>query len=167
MSKDEEKQKAIEAHAAEDLATAKAAAEARRLSATKVAAQPVVAPKATPAPAPSKKIAMSIPEIPPFNPAKRKPPTLNVPETANKDIPLAATGGEGEAASSTASAAQPAATAASPAATPQGEDTAQTPAKPGPATKLNPKAGAFVFKPSAAAFKPVGTPPDLCWRALA
>jgi hypothetical protein len=73
---------------------------------------------------------MSIPEIPPFNPAKRKPPPVVVAETAGQSIPMA--------------------TSPTPS---QG-----TEASAGAAAKLNPKASTFVFKPNptAAAFKPVG-----------
>ncbi|WWD18928.1 hypothetical protein CI109_103384 [Kwoniella shandongensis] len=132
LAKDATKQKDIEAKATSALeeartrkaqvpapaqpAPAKAAAPA---DAAKAEASKVVAPK---------KIVMKIPEIPPFNPTKRKAPVLPVPETAGQNIPLAAS--PTPSITSHASGSQ--------------------------AAKLNPSANAFVFKPNpgAAVFKP-------------
>lgn len=123
LSKDEDKQKAIEEQAAKSLATAKAAAGARRTSKDSGSANKDVTPK----PAPPKKIVMKIAEIPPFNPANRKPAPLAVPPTAQKDVPLAAS--------------------------PSPSITSQT-SQPLGAAKLNVKASAFVPNPNATAFKP-------------
>ena len=79
LSKDEEKQKAIEAKAAAAIEDAK-----------RKAAEPSV--KSSP-PGP-KKIPMKIPEIPPWKPKAAgttpQPPTIAVPESARHDIPQAA-----------------------------------------------------------------------------
>lgn len=75
LSKDEEKQKAIAAKAAQ------AVEDAKR--------KPETVAKSAP-PAASRKISMKIPEIPPFKPKVTPPaPTIAVPESATKDIPLA------------------------------------------------------------------------------
>jgi len=118
LSKDEEKQKAIEAKAAV------AAEDAKRRASEAAVKSPT--PNA-------KKIAMKIPEIPPWKPKATPPtpqaPSIVVPESATRDIPQAV----------------------SP--TPSGTSQASQSL----AAKLNPKASSFVFKPnpSAAAFKPV------------
>lgn len=127
LSKDEAKQKDIEAKATSALQAAKE----RKSSIAKdsPAKTPAIlssvktdAPKA----APPKKIVMKIPEIPPFNPAKRKAPAVPVPVSATKDIKVitSPTPSNGSLASQ--------------------------------ATKLNPTASTFVFKPraDAAPFKP-------------
>lgn len=138
LSKDEDKQKAIEAKAQSSLHSAKADAEAKKVAggdtkptaATTAAKSPEPTSAATPKGA-SKKIVMNIPAIPPFNPTKRKPstsgtaPAIPITESAKQDIPVAA----------------------SPAPSAAGSQNAET-------AKLNPKASAFVFKPTAAAFKP-------------
>ncbi|WVF72647.1 hypothetical protein IAT40_007465 [Kwoniella sp. CBS 6097] len=146
LSKDELKQKDIEAKAASALesareAQAKKAEELRspaKVSAPMESAKTDV-PKvssgggaAGAAGAPRKPF-MKIPEIPPFNPTKRKSlaPTIPVPETASQNIPIIATSPT-PSNNSLASASQQA--------------------------KLNPKANTFVFKPNpgAAVFKPGG-----------
>lgn len=123
LAKDEEKQKAIEEQAAKALATAKAAAEARKTSKDSGLSNKELTPKS----APPKKIVMKIAEIPPFNPAKRKPAPLAVPPTAQKDVPRATS--------------------------PTPSITSQTSQAVG-AAKLNVKANAFVPNPNATAFKP-------------
>lgn len=127
LSKDEAKQKDIEAKATNALQAAKE----RKLSIAKdsPAKSPVILNSVksdAPKPAPPKKIVMKIPEIPPFNPAKRKAPAVPVPESATQDIKLITS----PAPSNGSLASQ--------------------------ATKLNPTASTFVFKPraDAAPFKP-------------
>ncbi|AAW43699.1 hypothetical protein CNBE4880 [Cryptococcus deneoformans B-3501A] len=127
LSKDEAKQKDIEAKATSALQAAKE----RKSSIAKDS--PAKSPATlnsvksdAPKPAPPKKIVMKIPEIPPFNPAKRKAPAVPVPESATQDIKLITS----PAPSNGSLASQ--------------------------ATKLNPTASTFVFKPraDAAPFKP-------------
>lgn len=125
LAKDEEKQKAIEQKAANALESSKA----RKAEATKSHATDI--PKIeTPKASGGKMMFMKIPEIPPFNPTKRKPEAIEVPATASQNIPLA--GSPTPSAASQASGSQTAA-------------------------KLNPTANVFVFKPnpSATAFQPV------------
>ncbi|KAK4687949.1 hypothetical protein P7C73_g2160, partial [Tremellales sp. Uapishka_1] len=128
LSKDSEKQKVIEAKALESSKLAKSP-----IPATPRAAQPIPsssdAVKTNAAPFP-KKIPMKIQEIPAFGTSKKPseaPPSIPVPETASQNIPLGAT---------------------SP--TPSISSVTSTAAK----LNLNPKASAFVFKPTATAFKP-------------
>lgn len=88
LSKDEAKQKEIEAKAAQTVLEGQRANEARKLASPKVgtsfAATPVKSPSS------SKKLAMKIQEIPTFDALKKKkPPTLPVPETAGQNIALA------------------------------------------------------------------------------
>ncbi|EIW67356.1 hypothetical protein TREMEDRAFT_64607 [Tremella mesenterica DSM 1558] len=116
LAKDEEKQKAIEAQAAKSLANAKAVAEARRTSKDMSKEVKAGLPK---------KIIMRIPEIPPFNPVNRKPPSVPVTESARKDVPQVT----------------------SPAPT----DVSQTSAA---VAKLNVRASAFIPNPHASTFKP-------------
>ena len=116
LAKDAEKQKAIEEKAALALEDAKRKPEA-------------AAAKASPSTSQPKKIAMKIPEIPPFKPkVSPNPPTIPVPESASKDIPQA--------------------TSPTPSAASHASGNLQA--------KLNPNASSFVFKPNpaAAAFKP-------------
>lgn len=89
LAKDEAKQKEIEAKA-QDLA--KVAVEAKKApEGTKPPSSSKYAPEqaAKSRPPASKKIAMSIREIPPFNPAAQKPSALPIPETAGQNIPQA------------------------------------------------------------------------------
>lgn len=140
LSKDEDKQKAIEAKAAVNLEKAKAA---KTQSPAALKSPPAAPASATPT---SKKIAMKIPEIPPFKPRQSlaahpvpPPPVITVPEGAERDIPMptSPTPSAGSHASANALA------------------------------KLNPKASAFVFKPTAAAFKPVRKMPSFaCQETL-
>ncbi|OCF38691.1 hypothetical protein I317_07518 [Kwoniella heveanensis CBS 569] len=137
LSKDELKQKDIEAKAASALESAREA-QARKAEGVRSPAKasaPMEAaktdvPKVSAAP---KKPFMKIPEIPPFNPSKRKSlaPSIPVPETAPQNIPVIA---------------------ASP--TPSNNSLASASQQ----AKLNPKANTFVFKPNpgAAVFKPGG-----------
>ncbi|WWC93688.1 hypothetical protein V866_000524 [Kwoniella sp. B9012] len=144
LAKDETKQKDIEAKAATQLEKAredrKSQAGANVKSPVKTSAPMEVAKTDQPKTLPPKKPFMKIPEIPPFNPAKRKSivpsanansspaaaPTVPIAETAGQNIPVQAT---------------------SP--TPSMASLAS-----GSQAKLNPKANTFVFKPSAAVFKP-------------
>jgi hypothetical protein len=129
LSKDEQKQKEIEAKAEKSLH------EAQDRKKSPVAPAPRAAgPAAVPAPEPKtataaqfpKKIPMKIPEIPPFR--KKVPPAVPVPDTAAQNITFV-TSPTLSNASANSGAAQ---------------------------AKLNPNASAFVFKPnpSAAAFQP-------------
>ncbi|WVN90147.1 uncharacterized protein L203_105383 [Cryptococcus depauperatus CBS 7841] len=142
LAKDEQRQKDIEARAASAFERAKQDKEHKaslvKESPTRSTAGLNSAVSEAPKPAPTKgKITMKIPEIPPFNPNKRKPPHLPVAETAGHDIKLASV-------------------------------TSPTPSNGSLAsTKLNPNAGAFVFKPrpDAVPFKPSQTSsPALSYR---
>nr|XP_019044509.1 hypothetical protein I302_06421 [Kwoniella bestiolae CBS 10118]OCF23439.1 hypothetical protein I302_06421 [Kwoniella bestiolae CBS 10118] len=144
LAKDESKQKDIEAKAATQLEKARedrktqAATDAK--SPVKTSAPMAIAKTEQPKALPPKKPFMKIPEIPPFNPTKRKSivptsnanangspaPAVPIAETAGQNIPVQAT---------------------SP--TPSMASLAS-----GSQAKLNPKANTFVFKPSAAVFKP-------------
>ncbi|WRT68242.1 uncharacterized protein IL334_005218 [Kwoniella shivajii] len=140
LAKDENKQKDIEAKAANQLEKAREDRKAQvtnNKSPTKASAPMESAGSNEQSkPLPPKKPFMRISEIPPFNPAKKKPvtqaqaqvqaPVITIPETANQNIPQQAT---------------------SP--TPSMASLAS-----GSQAKLNPKANTFVFKPSAAVFKP-------------
>jgi hypothetical protein len=80
LSKDAEKQKEIEARAAQQVLESKAKA--------------AMSPKANKTPAkapatPGKVPMMKIQAIPPWSGAKPKPPAVPIPETAKQDIPLA------------------------------------------------------------------------------
>ncbi|ODO06600.1 hypothetical protein I350_03957 [Cryptococcus amylolentus CBS 6273] len=128
LTKDEAKQKDIEAKAAAALDAAKKDRKTSLAAAPSPvsAAPPIHTNGKTDAPRPpgSKKINMKIPEIPPFNAAKRKPPPVPVAESAQNDIKLL---------------------------------TSPTPSNVSLAsTRLNPTASSFVFKPraDAQAFKP-------------
>jgi len=126
LSKDADKQKAIEESAAKALEVPKAGPRKSELP-------PALAKSPDPAQAAklpsSKKILMNIQQIPPFNPSKPKvaPPTLPIAETAKDNIALAPSPTPSHATEASSSQA-----------------------------KLNPNANSFVFKPSAPAFKPVG-----------
>lgn len=135
LTKDEVKQKAIEEKATKALHEEKPKAASKSPSpspappaAVAVAARPPPSPQpdAPKAAAGPKKIAMKIPEIPPFK--RKAPPAVPVPETAAQNISLVTS--------------------------PTPSHTSIT--SGGAAAKLNPNASAFVFKPnpSAAAFKP-------------
>ncbi|WWC90851.1 uncharacterized protein L201_005788 [Kwoniella dendrophila CBS 6074] len=149
LAKDENKQKDIEAKAATQLEKAKedrkslAAAAVSSKSPIKTSAPMETAKTEQPKALPPKKPFMKIPEIPPFNAAKRKSaipssssnaaaaitvaPNIPIAETAGQNIPVQATSPTPSMASLTSAANQ---------------------------AKLNPKANTFVFKPSAAVFKP-------------
>lgn len=133
LTKDEEKQKAIEAKAEkerleaaqkQEAAKSPAGSPAKVLSPTPETASS--SSKAAPAAQP-RKIAMKIPEIPPFR--RKVPPAVPVPETASQNIALVTS--------------------------PTPSNTSITSG----AGKLNPNASAFVFKPNAnaPAFKPAGS----------
>ena len=80
LSKDEERQKSIEAKAASNLESVKA----RKASAD--ASQGAKSPSGPG----SRKISMHIPDIPPFKPKQALvPPKVSLPESAAKDIPQA------------------------------------------------------------------------------
>lgn len=160
LSKDQERQKDIAAKAQSSLQAAKAEAEAKKQVDAKSPPAPSVQspPPATSALRPStKKIPMHIVEIPPFNPAKRKPSTsgaqpavpspLPISDSAKTNIPQVTSP---TPAASTLSPAASGATGTAAAVAPS----ASPAAGGGEAAKLNPKASAFVFKPTAAAFKP-------------
>ena len=128
LAKDEEKQKAIEQKAAD----AHESTKTRKADDKNPSA--IDAPKNDSAKlVGGRKMFMKIPEIPPFNPTKRKPEALPVPPSASQNIPLAAS---------------PTPSAASQASGSQA------------AAKLNPNANSFVFKPNpaAGAFNPVSGP---------
>lgn len=97
LSKDEAKQKAMEAKAAETL---KAAENAKKVQASPKTPSKPAQSKASP----PKKVPMKVQEIPPFNALKRKPPALPVPETASQNIPLATSPSPSDASNSTAAA---------------------------------------------------------------
>ncbi|WVR07382.1 hypothetical protein IAU60_004423 [Kwoniella sp. DSM 27419] len=137
LSKDETKQKDIEAKAADALERALEAKKVQGAVSPVKPTAPVEPVKVEqPKTALPKKPFMKIPEIPPFNPAKRKSaaqvaPVLHVPETASQNIPPPLASSPTPSAASHASGSQSQA-------------------------KLNPKASTFVFKPNpgAAVFKP-------------
>lgn len=141
LTKDEQKQKEIEAKA-EKQRTEAAKAPAPSTAAISSSTKAGLSPDPTSAKmlqhqqqhqAPSlKKIPMKIPEIPPF---RRKAPVavpVPVPETAAQNIALVTSPTPSNASLASGAAA---------------------------AAKLNPKASAFVFKPTAAAFQPGGASP--------
>ena len=145
LAKDEEKQKAIEAKAESSLQAARDASASKKDKAD--IKSPDLGKKST------KKIQMSIAEIPPFNPNRTKPSPattlLPIPESAKGDIAV-----EGKSPALKVG--------ALPAAAPGLAAGGQVKGAPAPtadgglAAKLNPKASAFVFKPNAnaPAFKP-------------
>ena len=122
LAKDEEKQRSIEALAASNLESVKA---------RKVSVDAQSGAKSPPPSSTSRKISMHVAEIPPFKARQPPaPPKVELPESANRDIPLAIS--------------------PTPSANSHASGTNL-------AAKLNPNANAFVFKPnpSAVAFKPV------------
>jgi hypothetical protein len=134
LSKDEQKQKEIEARAEKSLHEAQ-----DRKKVTVVLKSPAVSPSSatvlSPEPGKStgpKRIPMKIPEIPPFR--KKVPPSVPVPESAAQHITLITSPTPSNASVHSGAAAAHAA-------------------------KLNPNASAFVFKPnpSAAAFQPASS----------
>lgn len=134
LTKDEDKQRELAAKAEEALKT-----PAVGKSASPTQTKRVPDPSHPTASQGAKKIAMSIPEIPPFKArAKASPPgPLVVPESARRNIPQVDAAAPVEATLSI-----------SPQASASGADAI--------AAKLNPNASSFVFKPTAAAFKPAG-----------
>lgn len=103
LSKDEAKQKEIEARAAQTVLEGQRASEAKKLLSPKV-------PTGTPVKSPSsaKKATMSIQQIPSFDALKKKkPPTLAVPPTAHQDIALSTSPPGSNASVTTQSQAQP------------------------------------------------------------
>lgn len=137
LSKDSEKQKAIEAKVADGVVAARQ--EAERKTALLKSPQPS-APSPSQStkvatPGSSKKIAMKLSEIPPFGGPKPKPPVLPIAPTAAQNIVMSTS----PTPSTTTQAANP--------------------------PKLNPGASSFVFKPNpgAAVFKPVGLFPWWSW----
>lgn len=109
LSKDEAKQKEIEAKAAQTVIEEQRAHEARKLASPKVGTG--AAAMSVKSPSSAKKPAMKIQEIPTFDALKKKkPPTLPVPETAGQNIALATSPSPSDASASTQTKLNPKAT---------------------------------------------------------